>query len=352
MFHPSREDGLTRFANLHRNKEIPNIRTDMKSFPETSQCSIPTSADHWLVMNIKKSQQHIITTKTRVKHCPVMSSAITPHVLVSQPRLPTRYANQTIMFFFEAWVFQCLYLVASPHFGYKTHASQPESHSMNSHLQHVFVPSNVNCPYFAKWFMTFYDNVALDIASTTTGIPKFPCHQGILTSHQGATTKRERQNSTKAKPWTARKNIWESSKQKASWGKHHRQLWQSLVHPPSFVFAKKRQSSEYFSTDEYCRGATCVGFQKLKLTETFCLMCKQDHWNIQDKLRSNSLRLVYQHFVIMMLIKAMFCTLLLLLLLLETTATTTTYTTKYTSAKTATTTNNERAEEEEEQEQE
>ena len=78
----------------------------------------------------KKSQQHIITTKTRVKHCPVMSIAITPHVLVSQPRLPTRYANQTIMFFFEAWVFQCLYLVASPHFGYKTHASQPESHSM------------------------------------------------------------------------------------------------------------------------------------------------------------------------------------------------------------------------------
>ena len=50
----------------------------------------------------KKNQQHIITTKTRVKHCPVMSIAITPHVLVSQPRLPTRYANQTIMFFFEA----------------------------------------------------------------------------------------------------------------------------------------------------------------------------------------------------------------------------------------------------------
>lgn len=259
MFHPSREDGLTRFANLHRNKEIPNIRTEVKSFPETSQCSILTSADdHGLVTNgyeyVYKNLAAIWSPQTTVKHCSVMSIAITPHVLVSQgypPDMPIK----------QSWVFWSMGVSMSVSCGIPTLRLQ-NSWITTGKPQHATATFSI-CLYQVMLIVHTLQNgswhfmIALDIASTNTGIPKFPCH--ILTSHQAATTKRERQNSRKAKPWIPRKKIWESSKQKASWGKNHRQLWLSLIHP---FFRLCKNNNHQLSADEYCLGgATYVGFQ-------------------------------------------------------------------------------------------
>lgn len=76
----------------------------------------------------KSAAHHHHKNKSQALSCHVHCNNSSCFSLTAKVTHPIRQSNYHV--FFEAWVFQCLYLVASPHFGYKTHASQPESHSM------------------------------------------------------------------------------------------------------------------------------------------------------------------------------------------------------------------------------